>query len=88
MLVQRLRDGMRETFGDSLPTSGHYSNAVRAGDLLFISGQGPLDPRTGRAVEGDLRAQARQCLANIEAILRDTGASMDDLVRTTVYLSD
>lgn len=79
---------MRQTFGNVHPTSGHYSNAVRAGQLLFVSGQGPLDLSTGRVVEGDLRMKARQCLRNIETILRDADASLDDVVRTTVYLHD
>lgn len=79
---------MRETFGDELPTAGHYSNAVRAGDLVFVSGQGPLDPATRRLVEGDFRTQVRQCLANIEGIVKDAGGTLDNVVRTTVYLSD
>ncbi|HEX7086442.1 MAG TPA: RidA family protein [Vicinamibacterales bacterium] len=67
---------------------GPYSQAIRAGGLLFCSGQIPLDPATGRLVEGDVAAQTRQVLANLEAVLAAAGASLADVVRTTVYLAD
>lgn len=67
---------------------GPYSQAIRAGGLLFCSGQIPLDPATGRMVEGDVAAQTRQVLANLEAVLAAAGASLADVVRTTVYLAD
>lgn len=72
------------------PLKPYYSNAVRseAGPLLWISGQVALDA-DGRLVgEGDLRAQAEQVLTNIQAILADSGATMDDIVKVTVYVTD
>jgi 2-iminobutanoate/2-iminopropanoate deaminase len=67
---------------------GPYSQAVRAGSLLFVSGQIPLDPATGKIVEGDLAAQTHRVFQNLGAILRAAGASFENVVRTTVYLAD
>ena len=67
---------------------GPYSAAVRAGSLLFISGQVPIDPSTGAMVGGDLAAQARQVLQNIGALLEAADRSFDHVVRTTVFLAD
>jgi 2-iminobutanoate/2-iminopropanoate deaminase len=67
---------------------GPYSQAVRAGSLLFVSGQIALDPQTGKMVEGDLAAQTHRVLQNLGAILESAGASFDNVVRTTVYLAD
>jgi 2-iminobutanoate/2-iminopropanoate deaminase len=67
---------------------GPYSQAIRAGNLLFVSGQIPLDPGTGAMVSGDITAQTRQVFANLDAILKAAGASFDHVVRTTVYLAD
>jgi 2-iminobutanoate/2-iminopropanoate deaminase len=67
---------------------GPYSQAVRAGGLLFVSGQIPLDPATGAMVAGDIGAQTRRVLQNLEAILTAAGASFAQVVRTTVYLAD
>jgi 2-iminobutanoate/2-iminopropanoate deaminase len=67
---------------------GPYSHAVRAGGLLFCSGQIPLDPETKRLVEGDAAAQARQCLTNLEAVCGAAGARLADAVRVTVWLTD
>jgi 2-iminobutanoate/2-iminopropanoate deaminase len=67
---------------------GPYSQAVRAGSLLFVSGQIPLDPATGKIVDGDLAAQTHRVFQNLEAILQAAGASFDNVVRTTVYLAD
>jgi 2-iminobutanoate/2-iminopropanoate deaminase len=67
---------------------GPYSQAVRAGSLLFCSGQIPLDPNTGALVEDDITAQTRQVLANVDAILKAAGASFDQVVKTTVFLAD
>jgi 2-iminobutanoate/2-iminopropanoate deaminase len=67
---------------------GPYSQAVRAGALLFVSGQVPLDPATGQLVEGDIAAQTRRVLQNIGEILKSGGASFDHVVRTTVFLAD
>ncbi len=67
---------------------GPYSQAVRAGSFLFISGQIPIDPATGQLVAGDITAQTRRVMQNIGEILKAAGASFDQVVRTTVYLAD
>jgi 2-iminobutanoate/2-iminopropanoate deaminase len=67
---------------------GPYSQAVRAGSLLFVSGQVPLDPATGAMVDGDIAAQTTRVFENIGAILQAAGGSFDQVVRTTVYLAD
>jgi len=71
------------------PTAiGPYSQAVRAGQLLFVSGQVPLDPATGNLVEGDIAAQTRRVFENLGAVLKAGGRSFADVVRTTVFLAD
>lgn len=67
---------------------GPYSQAVRAGDLLFLSGQVPLNPATGKLVEGDIAAQAAQACKNIMAVLESQGLSADNVVKTTVFITD
>jgi 2-iminobutanoate/2-iminopropanoate deaminase len=67
---------------------GPYSQAVRAGQLLFVSGQVPLDPATGQMVEGDIAAQTRRVFDNLAAVLKAGGRSFGDVVRTTVFLAD
>ena len=67
---------------------GPYSQAIRAGQLLFVSGQIALDPATGELVEGGIEAETRQVLRHLEAILRAAGATFGSVVRTTVYLRD
>ena len=67
---------------------GPYSPAIRAGNLLFISGQIPLDPATGALVQGDIAAQTEQVMRNIGALLAAGGAGFDHVVRTTVFLLD
>ena len=67
---------------------GPYSQAIRAGDLLFVSGQIPLDPATGTLVEGDIAVQTRRVLDNLAAILAAAGASFEHVVKTTVFLLD
>ena len=67
---------------------GPYSQAVKAGDLLFVSGQLPIDPATGAFAGDDIAAQTRQSLTNVKAILEAAGSSMDKVVKTTVFLSD
>ena len=67
---------------------GPYSQAVRIGDLLFLSGQIPLDPETGALVEGDIATQTRRVFQNLGAILEAAGASFANVARTTVYLAD
>ena len=67
---------------------GPYSQATSAGNLVFLSGQVPLDPATGNLVEGDIAAQARQAFDNIKAVVAAAGGSMDDIVRVGLYLTD
>ena len=67
---------------------GPYSQAVRAGQLIFFSGQIPLDPATGTLAEGGIVPQARQVMANMEAVLQAAGCGFDDIVKTTIYLTD
>ena len=67
---------------------GPYSQAVKAGNLLFISGQIPLDPATGEVVEGDITVQTRRVLDNVKAILTEAGADFSNVVKTTVFLKD
>ena len=67
---------------------GPYSQAIRAGDVVYASGQIPLDPATGEKVEGEIEDEARQVLANLKAVLEAGGSSMDRVVKATVYLTD
>ena len=67
---------------------GPYSQAVRAGDFLYVSGQVPIDPKTGAVVEGGIQAQAHQVFKNLKAILEEAGMSFDNVVKTTVLLGD
>lgn len=73
---------------DAPAAIGPYSQGLRAGDLVFCSGQIGLDPATGELVPGGTREEARQALRNLEAVLRAAGASPRDVVRTTLYLVD
>ena len=70
------------------PAIGPYSQAIRVGGFLFVSGQIPLDPATGTMVDGDLAAQTHRVFKNLSAILAAAGASFDNVVKTTVYLAD
>jgi 2-iminobutanoate/2-iminopropanoate deaminase len=69
------------------PVAGPYSPAVRAGDWIVLAGQVGLDPATGKVVDG-VEAQARQTLANISAVLGDCGASLRDVAKTLVFVTD
>ena len=74
---------------DSAPAAiGPYSQAIQIGDLLFVSGQVPIDPSTGAIVEGDIKAQAQQSLNNLKAILNAAVTNMGAVVKTTVFLAD
>lgn len=73
---------------DAPAAIGPYSQAVRAGSLVFLSGQIPLDPRTGQMVEGGVEAQAEQVMKNLEAVLRAAGCSFADVVKSTIFLAD
>jgi len=70
------------------PAIGPYSQAARAGDLLFCSGQIPMDPETGELVTGEIGAQTERVLKNIQAVLEAAGAGLDNVVRCTVFLAD
>jgi len=67
---------------------GPYSQAVRAGNLLFISGQVAIDPVTGDVLSGDVAAETQQVMKNLEAILKEAGAGFDNVVKTTIFLTD
>jgi 2-iminobutanoate/2-iminopropanoate deaminase len=67
---------------------GPYSQGIRAGSLLFVSGQVPIDPATGNIIDGDIAAQTHRVFRNIGEILKAGGASFDHVVRTTVFLAD
>jgi 2-iminobutanoate/2-iminopropanoate deaminase len=74
---------------DSAPSAiGPYSQAIRTGDLLFCSGQIPLDPSSGEIVKADVEGQAQRCLENLTAVCDAAGASLANAVRCTVYLTD
>jgi 2-iminobutanoate/2-iminopropanoate deaminase len=72
----------------SPPAVGPYNHAVRVGDLLFCAGQIPIDPATGNLVAGDIKAQTRQVLENVKAILEDQKLTFENVVKSTVYLSN
>ncbi|WP_337814306.1 RidA family protein [Intestinibacter sp.] len=67
---------------------GPYSQAVKAGNLLFVSGQVPFVPETMEIVEGDVKAQTAQSLKNLQAILKEAGADFSNIVKTTVFIKD
>ena len=74
---------------DQAPAAiGPYSQAVRRGGFLFLSGQIPLDPATGQLVEGDITAQTRRVFDNLRAVVGAAGASFDDIVRVGIYVTD
>ncbi len=80
---------MRDVSTPDAPAAiGPYSQAVRAGGLLFVSGQIALDPRTGSLVPGGIGGETRQVLNNLDAVLRAGGSGLDHVVKTTVYLAD
>src|SRR5687767_1301285 len=67
---------------------GPYSQAVKAGGFLFVSGQIPLDPKTGQIVSDDVEKQTHQVLANLKAIVEAGGAKLENVVKTTIFLKD
>jgi len=81
---------MREAVNtpDAPAAIGPYSQAVKAGNLLFLSGQIPIDPKTGTLVDGGIESQTRQVFQNIAAILTAAGASFDNVVSAGVFLAD
>ncbi len=73
---------------DQAPAAiGPYSQAVKAGEMVFVSGQIPIDPATGDIVQGDIKAQTRQVLTNLNAVLTAAGSSLEKTVKTTVYIT-
>ena len=72
----------------SPPAVGPYNHAVRVGDMLFCAGQIPIDPASGNLVEGDIKAQTKQVLENITAILEDQKLNFNNVVKTTVFLTN
>jgi 2-iminobutanoate/2-iminopropanoate deaminase len=67
---------------------GPYSQAIRMGNMVFLSGQIPLLPATGEIVQGDIKVQTRQVLENVKQILEAAGSSLDKVVKTTVFMKD
>ena len=67
---------------------GPYSQGICAGDLVITSGQLPIDPTTGSMAQGDVAAQTRQSLANVQAVLAQAGLTMDNVIKTTVFLKN
>jgi 2-iminobutanoate/2-iminopropanoate deaminase len=76
------------TSDDAPKAQGVYTPAIRAGQLLFISGQIPVDPETGAIVEGDITAQADRSMRNVVALLKAAGLGFEHVARTTVFLAD
>ena len=74
--------------GDAAAPGGAYSQGLRAGDFVYVSGQGPIDPATGEIVGETIEEQTERTLENVKAILAAAGASMADVVKSTVHLSD
>ena len=84
-----MTSAIREVRSTAAPAPvGPYSQAVVAGDLVFCSGQIPLDPATGKLVEGDVEAQAERVLGNLAAVLAAAGSSLARVVKATVFLAD
>ena len=74
---------------DQAPAAiGPYSQATRAGDTIYLSGQTPIEPATGQLVEGDIAVQARRAFDNLAAVCAAAGGSFDDIVRVGLYLTD
>jgi 2-iminobutanoate/2-iminopropanoate deaminase len=73
---------------DAPKAVGPYSQAIRAGDFIFCSGQAGFDPATGKIVEGGIRAQTAQVLRNLETVLKAAGSSLNRVVKMTVFLHD
>ena len=74
---------------DQAPAAiGPYSQAVKVGEMVFVSGQIPIDPATGDIVQGDIKAQTRQVLTNLNAVLTAAGSSLEKTVKTTVFITN
>jgi 2-iminobutanoate/2-iminopropanoate deaminase len=80
---------MREIHTDAAPASiGPYSQGIRDGDRVFVSGQGPVDPDTGEVVNDDIAEQTARTLENVAAVLEAGGSSLDAVVKSTVFVTD
>lgn len=78
-----------EIFTEKSPAPvGPYSQAIKHGDTLYVSGQLPIDPETGKMCEGSIQECARLSLENLKAVVEAAGATMDQVVKTTVFLAD
>lgn len=74
---------------DQAPAAiGPYSQALKVGEMVFVSGQIPIDPATGDILQGDIKAQTRQVLTNLNAVLTAAGSSLEKTVKTTVYITN
>lgn len=73
---------------DAPAAVGPYSQAIRIGNFVFCSGQIPLDPKSGQMVEGDIKAQTQRVMDNITAVLRAEGLTLENIVKTTIFLTD
>jgi len=73
---------------DAPASIGPYSQGIRDGDRIFVSGQGPLNPETGEVVSADIGKQTERTLENVAAVLEAGGASLDDVVKATVFVTD
>ncbi|WP_132060671.1 Rid family detoxifying hydrolase [Halorussus amylolyticus] len=73
---------------DAPPSIGPFSQGIRDGDKIYVSGQGPIDPETGDIIDGDVREQTERTLENVEAVLASAGKSLDDVVKATVFVMD
>jgi 2-iminobutanoate/2-iminopropanoate deaminase len=65
---------------------GPYSQGIKSGNFLFVSGQGPIDPKTGKMIEADIEKQTHQTLQNIRAIVENSGLALSDVVKVTIFL--
>ena len=86
---QDVKDVKEMIVSENAPAAiGPYSQAIRVGDMLFCSGQIPIDPETGELVSGPIAEQTQQVLENLGAVLREAGMDFSDVVRATVYMTD
>lgn len=80
---------LKKVHTDNAPAAvGPYSQAMIAGDYMYVSGQLPIDPKIGKIVEGGIEEQTRQCLKNAMAILKEAGVDENNVIKTTVFLKD
>lgn len=80
---------IKKISSDKAPAAiGPYSQAVKCGNMIYTSGQIPLDPETGNIVEGGIREQAERIMKNLEALLKEAGTDFDSVVKTTCFIKD